>query len=218
MPMRALQAAGLAATLSMSGCAIHIERAAAPDQQSDELRTVVTGRMNYVVDGRMMTPYGAFSPAWPAPFLEAVNLKTGEVHAFPAVEPREGRFRWQATPGAYVIGRIGFGRFTDDTYIAWPRVVLCVPRAPGRTVYVGHLRLEGTRYDEQVRLSTGTTYRSRGIRFEFRVEDEQPDAPDAVRRLMRVAPEIPIGDRLQAQWKADPAGLVRQACGTQDPA
>ena len=69
-----------------------------------------------------------------------------------------------------------------------------------------------------VRLSTGTTYRSKGVRYTFKVEDEAADAPDALRRLMRVAPDMPIGDGLQAQWKADRAGLVRRACGTADAA
>ena len=203
---------------ALGGCALSIEQSAPADRTSDDVQTVITGRMNYVIDGRMMTPYGGFRPAWPAPFLQAVNLESGDTHAFPAVEAQEGRFRWLATPGAYMVGRIGFGTYFDDTYIAWPRVVLCVPRAPGRTVYVGHLRLEGTRYDQEVRLSTGTTYRSKGVRYTFKVEDEAADAPDALRRLMRVAPEMPIGDGLQAQWKADRAGLMRRACGTADAA
>ncbi len=209
--------AGLLSTI-LGGCALNIEQSAPPDQTSDDGQTVITGRMNYVIDGRMMTPYGGFRPAWPAPFLHAVNLQTGDTHAFPGVEAQEGRFRWLATPGAYMIGRIGFGTYFDDTYIAWPRVVLCVPRAPGRTVYVGHLRLEGTRHDEQIRLSTGTTYRSRGVRYTIKVEDEAADAPDALRRLMRVAPEMPIGDGLQAQWKADREGLVKRACGAEGAA
>lgn len=197
----------------LAGCAIHLVREAAPDRQSDEARTVITGRMNYVIDGRFVLPYKMSRPGWPAPFLNAVDLRTGEVHAFPAVEAEQGRFRWQVAPGAYAVTRIGFGTFTDDTYIAWPGVALCVPRAPGRTVYVGHLRLEGTRYDEEVRLSTGTTYRSRGIRYRFQVEDEAADAPGVTRHLMRHVPDLPAGDRLQQQWQADAAALVRQACG-----
>lgn len=111
---------------------------------------------------------------------------------------------------------MGVGSFTDDTYIAWPRVALCVPRAPGRAIYVGHLRLEGTRYDEEVRLSTGTTYRARGIRFRMKVDDEAAATAAESKRLMRHWPEMPIGDRLQQAWKQDAAGLARQACSDLD--
>jgi len=202
----------LALALLPGGCAIHAVPQARPGQLSDEQATVVTGRMNYVIDGQLMLPYGAFKPRWPAPFMEAVDLKTGDVHAFPAVEPEQGRFQWRLAPGAYLVTRIGFGTFTDDTYIAWPGVLLCVPRVPGRTVYAGHLRLEGTRHDEPVTLSTGTTYRSRGVRYRFRVEDEGAGA-GSVASLMQHRPELPAGDRLQQRWKDDAAGLVRQACG-----
>ena len=197
---------------TLTGCAVNIMREAPPGQVSDEALTVVTGRVNYVIDGRFMTPYGAFRPAWPAPFLSAVNLKTGDPHAFPSVEANEGRFRWQVPPGAYVVTRIGFGNYTDDTYISWPRVALCVPKAPGRTVYTGHLRLEGTRYVEEVKLSTGTTYTARGVRYRFEVADEPADAAAQSRSLMRVVPDMPIGDPLQQRWKADAAGLARSLC------
>lgn len=203
--------------LALAGCAIHIVAQAPPGRQSDAAQTVVTGRMNYVIDGRFVLPYRSARPGWPAPFMEAVSLQTGEVHAFPAVDAEQGRFRWLVTPGAYVVTRIGAGTFTDDTYIAWPRVVLCVPRVPGRTVNVGHLRLEGNRYDEEVQLSTGTRYRARGIRYQFKVEDEGADTPSAAVRPMRHLPDMATGDRLQQQWKEDAAGLARQVCGEPGP-
>lgn len=206
----------MALPVALAGCALHIEAEAPPDRRSDDTQTVITGRMNYVIDGRFVLPYRWSRPGWPAPFMEAVSLRTGDVHAFPAVDAEQGRFRWQVAPGAYAVTRIGVGTFTDETYIAWPRVALCVPRAPGRTVHVGHLRLEGTRYDEEVRLSTGTTYRSRGVRYQFRVEDEMPDAPPTSKRLMRHLPDMPTGDRLQQQWKEDAAGLARRVCGDLD--
>jgi hypothetical protein len=215
MRHRPLSLVALAAPIlgALAGCAIHIVQEAAPGRQSDDTHTVISGRMNYVIDGQLMVPYGMTRPRWPAPFMEAVDLRTGEVHAFPAVEPEQGRFRWRVAPGAYVVTRIGFGSFTDDTYIAWPKVALCVPRAPGRTVHVGHLRLEGTRYDEELTLSTGTRSRSRGVRYRFEVADESAGEPDAARSLMRHLPELPTGDRLQQRWKEDAAGLQRQACG-----
>lgn len=205
-------ALALLATLALTGCAVNIMREAPASQLSDESLTVVTGRMNYVIDGHVMTPYGAFRPAWPAPFMNAVNLGSGEVHAFPAVEAQQGRFRWQVPPGAYVVTRIGFGTYTDDTYISWPRIALCVPKAPGQAVYAGHLRLEGQRYAEPVTLSTGTSYVARGVRYTFKVEDEGSGAPGAVRHLMRHVPDMPIGDHLQAQWKADATALARRLC------
>jgi hypothetical protein len=215
MPLHRALSALLAAALpvALAGCAIHIVSQAPPDRQSDDTRTVITGRVNYVIDGQFVLPYRGTRPGWPAPVMEAVSLRTGEVHAFPAVDAEQGRFRWQLEPGAYVVTRIGVGTFTDETYIAWPRVALCVPRAPGRIIHIGHLRLEGTRYDEGVTLSTGTSYRSRGVRFQFRVDDEMNDAPSESKRLMRHLPEMPTGDLLQQQWKADAAGLARRVCG-----
>ena len=58
-------------------------------------------------------------------------------------------------PGAYVVTSIGTGTYTDDQRIYWPRVVMCVARAIGTTVYVGHFRVEGARYEEEVKPSTG---------------------------------------------------------------
>lgn len=95
------------APLAFAGCAIHIVSAAPPERQSDHAQTVVTGRMNYVIDGQFVLPYRWTRPGWPAPFMEAVSLRTGEVHAFPAVDAEDGRFRWQVPPGAYAVTRIG---------------------------------------------------------------------------------------------------------------
>ena len=78
--------------VSVAGCAVNIVSSARDDQYSDDVSTIVAGRMNYVIDGKVMTPYGAFRPAWPAPFMNAVNLETGEVHAFPAVANVDGHF------------------------------------------------------------------------------------------------------------------------------
>lgn len=199
--------------MSITGCAVNVVPSARDDQHSDDVNSVVTGRMNYVIDGKVMTPYGAFRPAWPAPFLNAVNLETGEVHAFPAVSNVDGAFRWRVRPGAYVVTRIGFGNISDDTFISWPRIVLCVPRAPGNSLYLGHLRLEGRSYTENVTLSTGTRYTARGVRYRFEVVDEAPDTPARIKFLMRQIPDMPIGDELLRRWKADSQELERTMCG-----
>ena len=198
--------------LGLSACAVNVVSNASEDRRSDDLHTVVTGKMNYVIDGRVMTPYGAFRPAWPAPFMNAVSLQTGEVHAFPAVAHADGSFRWQVKPGAYVVTRIGFGNLSDDTFISWPRLALCAPREAGTTVYIGHLRLEGTRYAEDVTLSTGSRYTARGVRYAFKVADEATDAPGQIKRLIRHIPDMPIGDGLVARWQADAAALEKIVC------
>jgi hypothetical protein len=198
----------------LHGCALQPVAQAPAHQVSSEALTVVTGRVNYVIDGQIKTPYGAFRPAWPAPPMMALNLTTGDPHVFGAVAAADGGFRWQLAPGAYVISSIGVGVFTDDTRISWPRVVLCVPRSPGTTVYLGHLRLEGRTYAEEVVLSTGTRYTSRGVRYGFQVVDEAPPgSPGQASCLMRCGPDMPIGDRLVERWKADATGLERELCG-----
>jgi hypothetical protein len=83
-----------------------------------------------------------------------------------------------------VLSSIGTGTYTDERRIAWPRLVMCVPRAPGTTVYLGHLRLLGTRYEQWVTLSTGTRYTARGVRYRFEVSDEAPEQPLQIKRLM----------------------------------
>lgn len=199
----------------LQGCALQHVAKAPQGQVSDDTLTVITGRVNYVIDGQIKTPYGAFRPNWPAPPMTALSLTTGNPHVFGQVADADGRFRWQLAPGAYVISSIGTGAYTDETRITWPRVVLCVPRVPGATVYVGHLQLEGRRYVEDVKLSTGTRYTARGVRYAFKVVDEAPaTAPEQPRWLMRHLPGMPIGDRLVERWKADAPGLERELCGT----
>lgn len=213
--MKPLTSALALVAACLPGCALQPVAKASAHQVSSELLTVVTGRVNYVIDGQIKTPYGAFRPAWQAPPMMALNLTTGDPHVFGPVANADGGFRWQLAPGAYVISSIGVGTYTDDTRISWPRVVLCVPRAPGTTVYAGHLRLEGRTYTEEVTLSTGTRYTSRGVRYGFKVVDEAPPgSPQQISRLMRHAPDMPIGDRLVERWKADATGLERELCGS----
>jgi len=73
----------------------------------------------------------------------------------------DGSFRWLVLPGAYVVSSIGTGTYTDDQRIYWPRVVCAFrpPSAPRCTRAT--LRLEGARYEEEVKLSTGKLYTSR---------------------------------------------------------
>lgn len=85
-------------------------------------------------------------------------------------------------PGAYLVSSIGTGTYTDDQRIYWPRVVMCVPRAVGATEYVGHLRLEGARYEEEVKLGTGKLHTSRGTRYRFQVADEVPEHATQIKR------------------------------------
>jgi hypothetical protein len=203
----------LTLTLALQACALQYVSKASDGQLSTDALTVVTGRVNYVIDGEQKTPYGALRPAWPAPPMMALSLATGDPHVFGPVAEADGGFRWAVAPGAYVVSSIGTGSYTDDTRINWPRLVLCVPRAPGATVYVGHLWLEGTRYAEDVSLSTGTRYTSRGVRYAFKVIDESTAAPGQLKRLMRHVPDMPIGDRLQQRWKADAPALERELCG-----
>lgn len=204
----------IATALVASSCALSIVPAAHEGESHAPGRRIVEGRINYVIDGRLMAPYGAFRPAWPAPFASALRLETGDVHATPAVADDDGSYRWQLEPGAYVITRIGFGTIGDDTYVAWPRVVLCVPAGDRRPLYAGHLRLEGTRYVEEVRLSTGTVRRVRGVRYAVVVQNEGAAGDAKQVRLMEVRHDLPIGDALLAASVADRAGLIARACPT----
>jgi hypothetical protein len=210
---RALRGAAVvvAVAVLVCACAVHVVAPAGDAQVAAPGKVIVEGRINYVIDGEPMTPYGAFKPAWPAPFVNALRLETGEVHSTPPVARADGSFRWQLEPGAYVVSRIGFGTFTDDTYIAWPRIVLCAPPLTTAPVHVGHLRLEGRRYDEEFRSSTGKVSRVQGVRYTFSVADESGAARHV--RLMQLREDLPIGDALVEQWKADRAGLIARACG-----
>lgn len=200
---------------ALAGCGLSPVAKAPRGMASGDGITVVTGRINYVIDGEMKAPYGAFRPAWQAPPMTAMSLSTGRILSFAAVDEADGAFRWQLPPGAYAIAGIGVGGYTDEARITWPRVVLCVPRAPGATVQVGHLRLEGRRYTEDVVLSSGTRYTARGVRYAYRVVDEAPTAPSGtvLQRPMRHLPGMPIGEVLEARRQADAAGLSRELCG-----
>jgi hypothetical protein len=182
----------------LAGCA-RIASRVDPGQAPATGETTVFGRMGYVVDG-------AARPAWPAPFLDAVRLETGEALQTHAVDAGDGSFRWAFPPGSYVVTRIGAGTFTDDTYIAWPRVAFRVP-AGGSPVYLGHLVLEGTSYSEDYVLSTGKKATSRGVRFSFRVRDEL--ASGTPKSLFFHDAAMPAGDTLMERWRADREGLIR---------
>jgi hypothetical protein len=195
--------------LALQGCALRIApeadpRASAP---SVEGHVLVFGRINYVVDGEPKAPYGAFKPQWPAPFLSALHLETGDAVQSHAVRNEDGSFAWEFPPGHYVISRIGVGQYMDDTYIAWPRIAFHVP-AGARRVYLGHLVLDGASYAEPYALSTGTKGVSRGVRYRFRIEDEALAQAD--RSLFFHDPAMPIGEPLVDQWRADRGALIRK--------
>lgn len=192
----------------LQGCAMSWIRHAAPQDASTPELTVVTGRMNYIVDGQLMAPYGS-APRWGAPNLIALRMEDGNPYVFPQVDEATGAFRLKVPPGAYVVSQIGppahLGR-----HIAWPRLVLCVPATQGEALNVGHLQLLGTRYRETYTLSTGSEQVSQGVRYRFAVVDE---GGSGRRSLIREVPDLPIGQRLQERWQQDKAGLIRQICG-----
>lgn len=192
----------------LQGCAMSWIRHAAPQDASTPELTVVTGRMNYIVDGQLMAPYGS-APRWGAPNLIALRMEDGNPYVFPQVDEATGAFRLKVPPGAYVVSQIGppahLGR-----HIAWPGLVLCVPATQGEALNVGHLQLLGTRYRETYTLSTGSEQVSQGVRYRFAVVDE---GGSGRRSLIREVPDLPIGQRLQERWQQDKAGLIRQICG-----
>lgn len=198
------------------GCALRFVDVAAPDATSTKDATVVAGRINYIVDGADKAPYGNFRPSWPAPRLTALRLETGDPFASPEVAAADGAFRWRLPAGAYLVSRIGFGTLGDDTSLAWPGVVICVPPLEHGILYVGHLRLNGVTRVENTTLSSGRNITLRSVRYSLYVADERgPEAAGqtVVRRLMQVRPDMPTGDRLQQRWLEDRAALVRDACG-----
>lgn len=192
----------------LQGCAMTWIRHAAPQDASTPELTVVTGRMNYIVDGEPMTPYGS-APRWGAPNLIALRMEDGNPYVFPQVDEATGAFRLKVPPGAYVVSQIGPPAYLGR-HIAWPRLVLCVPATQGEALNVGHLQLLGTRYRETYTLSTGSEQVSQGVRYRFAVVDE---GGSGRRSLIREVPDLPIGQRLQERWQQDKSGLIRQICG-----
>lgn len=192
----------------LQGCAMSWVRSAGPQDVSNAQFTVVSGRMNYIIDGELMAPYGS-APRWGAPNLIALRLEDGNPYVFPQVDEATGAFRLQLRPGAYVVSQIGppahLGR-----HVAWPRLVLCVPASTGEVVQAGHLQLLGTRYRETYTLSTGSQHVSQGVRYRYAVIDEGQPGPAS---LFRELPDLPVGQRLQEAWQRDRAGLIRRVCG-----
>ncbi len=204
--IRLICALGLLALLQ--GCAMSWIRSAGPQEASTPEFTVVSGRMNYIIDGELMAPYGS-APRWGAPNLVALRMEDGNPYVFPQVDEATGAFRLKVPPGAYVVSQIGppahLGR-----HVAWPRLVLCVPASTGAVVQAGHLQLLGTRYREVYTLSTGSQQTSQGVRYRYAVVDEGVAGPKS---LFREVPDLPVGQRLQERWQQDKAGLIRQICG-----
>jgi hypothetical protein len=194
-------------TALLSGCALTWVSQATEAERSDEKTTVISGRLNYVVDGQPMAPYD--QPGWATPRFMALSLTTGDPQVMGEVRASDGAFRRRLPPGAYVVSRAGV--LNTDSEVSWPRLVLCVPRAPGQVVHVGHWQLVGQRHKEDVVLSTGTRYTAKGIRYRSVVTSEA--APGEAVRLMRHVPDMPIGVGLQQRWLADPQGLERELCG-----
>jgi hypothetical protein len=194
-------------TALLSGCALTWVPQATEAERSDEKTTVISGRLNYVVDGQPMAPYD--QPGWSTPRFMALSLTTGDPQVMGEVRASDGTFRRRLPPGAYVVSRAGV--LNTDSEVSWPRLVLCVPRAPGQVVHVGHWQLVGQRHSEDVVLSTGMRYTSKGIRYRSVVGDEA--APGETVSLMRHVPDMPIGVGLQRRWLADPQGLERELCG-----
>ncbi len=204
--IRLICALGLLALLQ--GCAMSWIRSAGPQEASTPEFTVVSGRMNHIIDGELMAPYGS-APRWGAPNLVALRMEDGNPYVFPQVDEATGAFRLKVPPGAYVVSQIGppahLGR-----HVAWPRLVLCVPPSTGAVVQTGHLQLLGTRYREVYTLSTGSQQTSQGVRYRYAVVDEGVPGPKS---LFREVPDLPVGQRLQERWQKDKAGLIRQICG-----
>jgi hypothetical protein len=162
--------------------------------------TAVTGRINYIVNGRSKAPYGERRPAWPAPRFTALRLESGDPYVTPAVDDADGGFRWNLPPGSYVISRIGDGEPGDDALIPWPRVAVFVP--PGApAVYLGHLVLEGVT-------------RGREVAFAPRIVDEGVSGPKS---LMFHDAAMPVGPALQEQWQASRRALIERIFGAPAP-
>lgn len=198
----AARAVAVVLALALSGCALRIvPQASVAQPPSTDEGVVIFGRINYVIDGRMPLPYGAFRPDVPPPFVDLLDLDAGTPYQSHAVARADGSFVWRLPPGHYVVSGIGQGGFGDDYRITWPRVAFRVPKAAA-PVYLGHLQLVGTRYTETFTYSTGRVSTSSGIRYVFVVQDEGAAgrAPFAgaspVTSLMFVQPDMPIGEPL----------------------
>jgi hypothetical protein len=212
----------IAIGLAVSGCALRIIPSADPGEPpvtGDGV--IVFGRINYVIDGGMPLPYGAFQPDVPPPFINALDLDTGASYQSPAVARTDGSFVWRLPPGHYVVSGIGQGRFTDDHRITWPRIAFRVPAAEA-PVYLGHLQLVGTRYTETFTYSTGRVSTSSGIRYVFSVQNEGPAVGGTrvagagaapVTSLMFVKPDMPIGETLVRSWNASRDQTIERIFG-----
>jgi hypothetical protein len=198
----------------LSGCTVNFIKAAPEGGAAGGAGTVIEGRINYEVDGQTKAPYGAFRPKWLAPRFSAIRLESRTIFTSPAVDNNNGAFLWALRPGSYVLTKIGTGAFTDDTYIAWPGVILCVPMPAGGPRYAGHLRMLGRSNVELSSLADGKKYRSRALQYTMVVADERApggtiaaDAP-----LMHVDRQFPIGDRLVEALATQQMALIKQAC------
>lgn len=205
--MKALRVLVAGAAALTAGCAMQFVG------QTPGPVTSVTGRINYVVDGKSKAPYGAFRPAWPAPRFTALRLESGEPYVTPAVEDADGSFRWNLPPGSYVISRIGVGQLHDDTLIIWPRVAFRVP-PDSPPVYLGHLVLDGTTRSGTTTLSTGRVVQERGISFSMQVRDEGTTGPKS---LMFHDAGMPIGEGLLEEWRRSRRALIERIFGAGTP-
>ena len=212
--------------LLVSGCTLSVaDRGNAATLRPDRPgRVLVCGRVNYVIDGHIKTPYGPFRPRWHAPVVVTTRLESGYVVSTPFVANRDGSFLWEMLPGHYVITRIGVGQFTDDTYIAWPRVAFEVP-AQESLVYLGHLVLAGTSRTNDFTYSTGRTSRTHTVEYQFEVRDEMAEhlarlhpadrsaLSKASKSLMFHDTGMPIGDKLAEQWRHSRHAVIEDIFG-----
>jgi hypothetical protein len=209
---------GAMACLVVAGCALSIvpqgEREA-PVTTHDGV--LVFGKITYIVDGEIRLPYGAFRPSIQPPFLDLIQLESGNPFQTRAVSSNDGSYVWRMQPGHYVISGIGQGQFADDYRRAWPRLAFEV-KTGGAANYLGHLQLRGKRYEEPYTLSTGTQGVSRGIRYEFIIEDEAdrtgvPAGMPLQKSLIFYRSNMPIGEPLVNRWRASKEQVIREIFG-----
>jgi hypothetical protein len=209
---------GAMVCLTVAGCALSIVPQGERDAPvaTDE-GVLVFGRITYVVDGVIRLPYGAFRPSIQPPFLDLFQLDSGNPLQTHAAGSVDGSYVWRMRPGHYVISGIGQGQYTDDYRITWPRLAFQV-KAGGAANYLGHLQLRGKRYAEPYTLSTGTQGVSRGIRYEFIIEDEadRGGAPAGIplqQSLIFHRANMPIGESLVNRWRVSKDGIIREIFG-----